>query len=213
VSGWSTWQELADYRRRGPSLGPRAVVLAFCLNDLVRYEWTYGSGWELVPSEEVRRLGSPDEPTRTAEGLRILSLRGRFLRHRGTGPLARANGALLYAWDDEAWGRFDREVFRLEGLAPPAASWLVAFVPGKAQVEALRGGGDPEEVLFPQRRLKRLCRERGVPFLDLSGALLDASGDGVDALFLDHLHLTPRGHEAVARRLWPEVARRAGLPG
>jgi hypothetical protein len=54
---------------------------------------------------------------------------------------------------------------------------------------------DRDYVLYPQKRIKGICAENGIPVLDLMEPLHAAGGAG---LFRDYVHLTGPGNDVVA---------------
>lgn len=98
------------------------------------------------------------------------------------------------AWRAETWPgveaefrKFDR-LCRAHGVRPA----LIAF-PVRPQVEATARRDQP------QRRLEKIARTLGWPYLDPLPGLIARRAGG--PIFQDHCHLTARGHELIAEML------------
>lgn len=199
--GWSTHQEVGFYRKYLSDLDWDAVVLVVSLNDLVKFEWVYGTDSEFRLSAEVEQSGGLGPISSSVNGLRLLALRSKFAADPRTAPLADHNIAALFAWDDTKWEEYEKDVLRPavgEGGIP---NLVVVAMPSLLQLAASARGAPDEIVWKPQRRFKIACRD--TEFIDARAALV---GDAKpDALFLDNLHLSAAGHERVAEFLWPEI--------
>jgi hypothetical protein len=56
----------------------------------------------------------------------------------------------------------------------------------------------PNYVLYPQQRIRSICQDLEIPFLDLTAFL---EKEGGQSLFRDYLHLNERGNDIVAREV------------
>jgi hypothetical protein len=204
--GWSTWQELAFYEDHLSAVDWDLVVLVFCLNDLVRYEWVHDDEGGIRLSEELRRAEGLGVVADSVEALRIKALRRRLASDPRTRELKKLTAAALYAFHPPKWEEFERETLapRLGGGRIP--NLLVLAIPSGVQLVAAGMGAPPDAAFYPQRRLEQACDRLGVPFLDAAPALRAAGKPG--ELFLDAFHLSPKGHRVVAEFLGPEIARR-----
>ena len=54
---------------------------------------------------------------------------------------------------------------------------------------------DPAFILYPQRKIREICEEFGIPMLDLTEALYRNGGE---TLFRDYLHLNSKGNDVIA---------------
>lgn len=210
--GWSTHQELGFYQLYLADLPIDTVVIVFTLNDLLRFEWVWRDEQSFQMSAELRGLGGLVQSRWTAREL--TNLRDRFQTREDLRSLAELNNTCLAAYLPDRWNRFEEEIGaelrELEG----SRRLILAASPGRPQLEALNAWGDPEAVLYPQRRLEELARAMGIAFLDLLPAFRQSGGDYDIRLFLPGepgvLHLSPEGHLRLAEWLWPEIERRTG---
>ncbi len=205
VPGWSTHQELEFYRLYLADLPVDLVAIVFSLNDLLRFEWVWRDERSFQMSPELRGLGGLLQSRLT--DLKLSRLRARFREDESLRPLTELNNTCLYAYLPAAWERYRKDIRpALEVLAVRRDIVLLA-VPALPQLEALERGGDPEIVLYPQRRLQELSREAGIGYLDLLPAFQSAEGERNPELFLpgDTLHLSGEGHRRAAEWLQPRL--------
>ncbi len=208
--GWSTHQELGFYQLYLADLPIDTMVIVFSLNDLLRFEWVWRDEQSFQMSAELLSLGGLVQSRWTARELS--NLRDSFAAREELHPLAKLNNTCLAAYLPGRWRHFEKEIG--PGLRELAESkrLILAASPGRPQLEALNAGGDPEEVLFPQRMLGELARATGTAFLDLLPAFRQPGGDYDIRLFLPGepgvLHLSLEGHHQLAEWLWPEIERR-----
>ena len=201
--GWSTHQELRYFDQYLSDVPWRAIVIVFCLNDLVRYEWVWRSDRLLSLSDEMRAVtGFSYVEAQAAKAFELVALRNRLRKTPSTAVLADINTAVLRAWDLDDWNTYEREILgpwlaRHRGLPV-----LIAIAPAREQLKALALGARRDEVLVPQRRLGRICERAHVTCVDPIDALESLDPDGI---FLDDLHFTEAGHAAIAGYLWPRV--------
>ncbi len=208
--GWSTHQELGFYQDHLADLPLNLVVIVFTINDLLRFEWVWRDDQSFQMSAETRGLGGLAESRRTDWELGLL--RNRFRSNPALQPLADLNNTCLHAYLDRSWSRFREDVEpALRALAEKRAV-ILAPVPARPQLESLNRGGDPEPVLFPQRKLEELAREWGIEYLDLLPAFQAADGSYDENLFLagerGTLHLSAEGHRRLADWLQPRLLER-----
>jgi GDSL-like lipase/acylhydrolase family protein len=203
--GWSTHQELKFFDRYMTDVPWRAVVVVFCLNDLVRYEWVWRSDRLLSLSDEMRAVsGLPALQARTAKALELTALRNTFRKQPSTAILADVNTAVLRAWDRDDWVTYERDVLGPWLQKHAALPVMIVIAPTREQLKALAAGAPRDVVLFPQARLTRICTEAAVSCVDP----VDAFGRlDPDRLFADDLHFTEAGHAALAGYLWPRLER------
>lgn len=218
VGGYSAWQERVVLEERALAFAPDAVVLCFVLNDVVE-------------PLELQRFGGDGEGFQLehsrAPGLRGL-LAGSALAH-----FARELAARREYGEDVQAGAQRRELLNVYHLLfrpqdpRVRAAWdatlenvramaalcrerdlplLVVLFPYTAQLEDAR-------LDAPQRVLADFCAAEELPLLDLLPPLRAAAErEGIDALFLDALHPTERGHALAGAAVAAEV-RALGLLG
>lgn len=205
--GWSTKQEIAFFDAYLRNVDWRAVLVIFCMNDLVDFEWTYDkSAGAPKLTEEILAVGNGGTRTNeTIGGLKLALMRHRFSANPKTAPLAQQVNTALWAWDEARWGRYLQNTLApfvdRKGLPPIA----IAMTPTEGQLQAFALGADPTEVMYPQLRMQAFCRQHNLPCIDLAEAFIGATPDELSRSYLDDLHLSEEGHAAVTRFLWPRV--------
>lgn len=197
--GWSTHQELGYYQKYLSQTPCSLLTVVFCLNDLAKYEWVYGTDDQPELSGEV-----PQWSESTALTLKLSLLRKEFTADPRLAPLAKHHNGFVLAWDRDSWRRYVDEMLR--PFFAKHGSLPVAFVaiPSAFQVEAARLGAEPNKAFFPQAQLQSACRELGAYYIDGATPLV-AAPEGQSA-FMDDCHLTVAGHERLAEFLWPQLA-------
>ena len=75
---------------------------------------------------------------------------------------------------------------------------IVLVFPMVDQVDERHRKLDEAYVLYPQRQIRAICDDYGIPMLDLTEAIYRQGGT---RLFRDHLHLTPQGNDVVTNEL------------
>ncbi|MCX6349160.1 MAG: SGNH/GDSL hydrolase family protein [Candidatus Aureabacteria bacterium] len=209
--GWSIHQELAAYRRYFAGLPLRALVVVFCLNDLLRFEWVWRTESSFQMSAELRDLGGLFHSALT--DISLQKARERFWSATTLSPLAELNNTCLNAYLPESWKRYRELNLPLFREAAGRAACFLIAVPSRAQLQSLDRGGEPETVLYPQERIREICGETGWEYLDLLPAFRTETGGYEMKSFLDGengmLHLSPEGHRRLADYLWPRLSRLA----
>ncbi len=206
VPGYTTHQERCHLECLCEPVAPDLVVLQFCLNDNHRFlHQLAGDGHWLITAEARRALlPEGDDPwTRWCRWSYLaLEVRQRLfaLEHGHGGPFPwQHDPAFAAAWRDDSWALVDSEIGAMHQLlqsrSVPLLVLAVPFEPQLRDESRLRDRAYTEK---PQARLAALCAARGLPLLDLLPVFL-AHRD--EALFVDAIHLTPRGHQLVAERL------------
>lgn len=197
--GWSTNQEIGYFRKYLSDVNWNMVVILFCVNDLVDFEWVFdhsNSFYTMAP--EVKDLGYSGPVETSLQSVKIWNMRNEFRRDPRTVPLMYQNNTCLFAWDQQSWDRYAQKILK------PFASTLgtrllIVAVPSHAQARALAMGAPVNIALYPQGQLEGLAKEMGFKFVDGTQFL---KGNVAD-LFLDDVHLTPKAHEQIAEGLWP----------
>ena len=207
--GWSTYQELTDYQHHLAGISTEAVVVVFCLNDLLQFEWVWRDNKSFQLSAEVKSIGGLFQSRFTA--LALKRVREYFRGQHGLEPLARLNNTCLTAYIPPAWENYLQLNLPLLRKIAREHNLIIVPIPARAQLKALNRGEKKEEILYPQEQLRTLCRHYSIQFIDPLPAFKKA-GDGYDiSLFLPlnkgELHLSAAGHRRLAEFLWPEIAR------
>jgi hypothetical protein len=204
--GWSTRQEIAFYDAYLRSVDWREIVIVFALNDLVDFEWTFDTALRPRLTEEILSVGNGGTRTnQTIGGLKLAALKHRFASDPKTAPLSGQTNTVLWAWEDDRWDRYLARTLApfIERRDHPRVS--IAMAPTEGQLKALALGADATLVLHPQLRLNAFCEREHVTCIDLGEAFAGTSADQLDAMYLDDLHFSEKGHAAVADYLWPKI--------
>lgn len=199
--GWSTNQELKFYDKYLSDVNWKAVIIIFCLNDLVDFEWVYGSEKVFKMSAEMRKVGGLSGLTQTLESVKLLRIRKHFNSDSKTVPLGMQNNTCLFAWDNEKMKRYFDNTLSPFLKKAGAKKVIIIAMPTSKQMSALLLGASPEIALQPQKQLKSYCDKESVIFLEPSGFLLKNSASG--RLFIDDVHFSAYGHKLLAEYLWP----------
>ena len=200
--GWSTRQEIQYFGAHWNDIPWDMVIIAFCFNDLVEYEWVYDSEEGYKMAEAIVRDGGGGGVTDTLRSLRIASMRRRFKEEDGCRYLADQSNTILLAWDEDAWERFEKNVFQDNKGHLLQKAECVLVIPTLPQLQSLRHHGRRDLVLFPQQRMRALMASKGTRVIDLTDAFEHYSGNP-RSLFLpsDPLHLSVKGHALAADAL------------
>ncbi len=203
--GWSTHQELAAYRRYYSGLPLRGVLVVFCLNDLLRFEWVWKSETSFRMSAELRDLGGLVHSALSDASLR--RIHEWFATNDALSPLSALNNTCLNAWLPETWRRFGEQSIPAFRECSGRTACFLAAAPARPQIEALERGAERAIVLYPQERIKEICAETGWTYLDLLGAFRTETGGYDGEAFLPGeegmLHFSAEGHRRLAGYLWP----------
>ncbi len=197
--GWSTHQELGYYQKYLSDTPCELLAVVFCVNDLAKYEWVYGTDDKPQLSGEV-----PQWSESSALTLKLSLLRKDFAANPQTAPLAKHHNGFVLAWDRDSWERYVNEMLRPFFIKRDSPPIVFIALPSAFQVEAARLGADTEKVFFPQTQLQNACRELGAYYIDAAESLAAAPSD--QPVFMDDCHLTVAGHERVSQFLWPHLA-------
>jgi lysophospholipase L1-like esterase len=232
VNGLGTNGELAVLTETGLSVSPDVVVLGFYLNDFLESPGIHltrlpGPLERSVLAHQVMNIASRflylspaerdalDSPPMLKPPDEIYAWQEEFRQRSTVLPADRPPDAATRALQEEVlrhfedWGgAFSPHVWgKLEGLVAEFARlarergfrFAVVAFPVRHQVEA------PGVFDYPQRRLRKITRNLGVPLLDLLPRLRDehaASKTTDPPMFFDQCHLTPRGSRFVARSVY-----------
>ncbi len=188
VSGYGTDQELLLWRRHGPGLAPRVVLVLFCANDLVEAarRRSYGRPKPFFPWSEAEGLGEPELPAEP-------------------GWLARSH---LY--------RSLRKQWDAASESPPdlsAARGRVAALLRRLAEEVRAAGAEPVVLVEGQGWLADRLGSGAAPVavLDVAPALEAAAAEG-PTTFAHDTHWTAHGHAAVAAAVGEFLRERGLLP-
>lgn len=202
VGCYSTWQEVDLLGEKDVAVQPDVVMLQFFWNDL------YVRPALVVPLPGDRPREQTDarwQYIRWAKRSRVLSyLREKFeiLRGRISPSFDWTHQAMIYEgrtspYVEQAYHDVAASLEEFKALADRRGfSPLLIVFPIPGQVRA----SDPP--LHMQRRLEAIARKAGLPTLDLLAPMREAWILNPDIYVPgDNTHLSPRGHEVVAKTL------------
>jgi lysophospholipase L1-like esterase len=108
-------------------------------------------------------------------------------------------GDVSPAWKNYGWNHAHRLLGEMHALLQERRVSLVVLVfPISEQVNHEYLKVDEAYVLYPQRKIREICEDRGIPMLDLTDSVYREGGP---TLFRDHLHLDGKGNDVVANEL------------
>ena len=202
VPGYSTFQQLKYLQMEGVKLDPDLIILQFCLNDVVERYTTvvaYGgpSSFMGVDTRQSVRgaYGRLVRHSRAVET--ILRWAQHQARDRQAYKVMNLAQDTLPAELEEAWALTLSE---LDGIRDVARSrgidLLIAIMPYRFQFE------DPQRLNQPQRVLVQYAKKNNVGAVDLLPLMAGFVRQNPKvALFQDANHLSPEGHQFVAKAL------------
>ena len=216
VPGYSTYNELMQYRRLKDIYQPQHVVVQFCVNDIVN-PWLHWNQFiaggitdseippGAIPNPNYHTLLTQLHWSRTA-----LELRRRWnqtleaLGFLGASPQPYLTGEdilRLSRFDDE---RGDEVIWLqtrykelLTEIRNDGRKATLLVVPLKSQVEL----NSSMVSRSPQRVMSEIAKDNGVRLLDVTEPLLKERIDSQIEVFSDPWHLSVGGHRVVAREL------------
>lgn len=212
ISGYTTWQELDLLNHEGLSSSPDAVVLEFCINDLLD---VIGVDHRTLNRRELDfDLNRNDHWSGFVRAIHALAFKGAD-RDRADAALWTQNRLIEEGRIDGVKGLDD--VYR----DPPAPAVTKAWnncIENLDRIEAICRENDlpflltymPEHLALtdplkraPSTILKKWASDRGVPFVDLTATFRSAISNGmtIDALFVDSVHPTAAGAALIARAI------------
>ena len=108
-------------------------------------------------------------------------------------------GDFYLAWKPYAWGRVRDLIGEMHTLLKKRGMSLVVLVfPMRDQVNDSYRRLDETYVLYPQRKIREICDDHGIPSLDVTETLYTQGGV---TLFRDHLHLNAAGNNILTNEL------------
>lgn len=205
IPGYTTYQELEFLKIYGLDMEPDLVVLGFVFND-VYYKYLHkpveGSFLGPEPTVQLHRFD-----TNTFPG--ILFARS-YLAHKSFFALERfvkksrgypdfsfeRRDDFYLAWKDYGWDETTELIGEMKDLLQKKNIQLMVVVfPLSDQLDDNYLQINKEYVRYPQQRIKQICDNNHIPFLDLTEPLYQNGGT---TLFTDGIHLNGKGNDIVA---------------
>jgi len=203
VRGYTTYQELLYLKHHGLGFAPDLVGLGFVLNDLHQFLHSFSVRDGQIIQHQMYSF--------TEEAVRSVGWRPRsaFLewlayklklsyatarKHTQGGFAFDYRADFNTAWKDASWEPIRRYLGEFEQLAAENDyEFFVVVFPFGQQYDEEYLREDREYVLKPQARLRAICQQLEIPFLDLYDSL-----DPKEHLGEDGIHLTAAGRRHVA---------------
>jgi len=215
VFGYTTYQERKLLERNLLPLGPKLVVLQYCVNDNHQFLHRFDRQNRMLTTEEAQRtlVGSSGlggwlaRHSYLAFRVRVSWLR---VSGKGKGQFPWDNRSDVgIAWQDHPWKQFEEHLRAIrDGVKQAGGGLVVVMAPFRPQLDPEVLNRGPSYVLKPQAKMAEICGRNQVPLLDLYPVF--ARRGGVD-LFFDDYHFNPGGHEVVAGALAEFLAGRGLL--
>ena len=203
------YQERILFERDLLKYEPDLVILQYCLNDNYRFLHRFDSRGGMIWAREAERALLPAEgdPLALLPNWSYLAVRIRLAYMRMNRPQARFpwdNAPdFVNGWRDEGWELFRSEFGKIREAAESVnARVTVVVFPLAPQFRPDLLEEDADYVLKPQRTLKQICDEAGVPLLDMYPILRDNGGWD---LLPDRIHLSKEGHVIAADALYQHL--------
>jgi len=205
--GWSTRQELAYYRKYLADINWDTIVIVFCLNDLLNFEWVYDARNDFRMSAELENIGGlAGFREKATESVKIWKFRNKFESDPKLQPLAEQSNTCLYAWDADKWESFNRDVLNPFLTSPNRPPVILVAMPSLLQLLARQAGAPDGTVFFPQQQLRAYGNIPRVTVIDAAVAFTSGPSDPKTAyLPQDYLHFSEQGHTLMAAYLWPLI--------
>jgi lysophospholipase L1-like esterase len=209
IPGYTVYQERILLERYLIDYKPDVIIQQYCLNDNLRFLHRFTEKGGMIWTQEAQRALFPQQgdPLAWLPSSSYLAVRLRLTYTRWTKPSTGYPWEdafdFVKGWQDDGW-TFFREQFGLIRKAADSvdARLTVIMFPFAPQFRADLLAKDETYVLKPQRVMKEICDEAGVPLLDMYPVLRDAGGA---ELLPDRIHLSEEGHRITAGALYEHL--------
>ena len=208
IPGYTTYQELEFLKIYGLDMAPDLVILGFVFND-VYYKYYHKLTRQMIlsrdPAAHLFHFNPDVFPgiffARSHLAHQIAGrseLLWKRIRGRPVFPFEQ-RGDFYLAWKPYGWGHARSLIGEMRTLLQEKRVSLVVLVfPMIDQVNERYRKLDEAYVLYPQRQIRAICDDYGIPMLDLTESLYREGGI---TLFRDHLHLNAQGNDVVTKEL------------
>jgi lysophospholipase L1-like esterase len=208
IPGYTTYQELEFLKIYGLEMAPDLVILGFVFNDVYYKYYHRPTSHTILGREPTAHLfhfnpdtfpGSLFAHSHLAHQMVSMSdVIWKKLLGRPVFPFER-RGDFYLAWKPYGWRHARALIGEIRTLLQEKGITLIVLVfPMVDQVDERHRTLDAAYVLYPQRQIRAICDDYGIPMLDLTEAIYRQGGT---RLFRDHLHLTPQGNDVVTNEL------------
>jgi len=205
VSGYTIYQQRLMLEHELLRFKPDIVVVQHTLNDNQEFLHRYDESARLLLTEEARRAYAiqGDGPLDWLAQHSYLALRVRVVwmalqKSDEKYPWDRYPG-FPKSWRDESWEFVAEQLGVIRDLSDSVGARVVVLsVPFGPQYEQPLLSQERAYVTKPQRKMRHVCNELGIPLIDLF-PLFEPEGGA--ELFYDFVHMVPEGHQLAAESL------------
>ena len=208
IPGYTTYQEFEFLKIYGLDMEPDLVVLGFVFNDVYYKYYHKPTRQKFLARDPTAHLHHFDSDTfpgilfsRSHLAHQIVSVSEILWKKVVGRPVFpfEQRGDFYLAWKPYGWGRVRGLIGEMQTLLRERGVSLVVLVfPMSDQVNDSYRRLDERYVLYPQRKIREICDDLGIPILDLTETLYR---DGGIKLFGDHLHLNAKGNNVISNEL------------
>jgi len=208
ISGYTTYQELEFLKIYGLPMEPDFVILGFVFND-VYYKYLHkpsvSGELEIEPEALLQRFDPRPFPnflfSRSYFAHKLYFTFEKLTQKivgKSTPPFEYRVDFYL-AWKNYGWGHTKKLMGEMKTLlVEKELPFMIVIFPMKDQMNEALLRADRNYVLFPQKKIKQICHDHHIPYLDLTDCLIRRGGS---RLFKDHLHLKPEGNDIVVHEV------------
>lgn len=208
VPGYTTYQELEFLKAYGDEMQPDFLVLGFVLNDVYfkyLHKPTASSFLSTEPTVYLERFDTRSFPANLLANSYLAHLAlydgeriWKRLNHQPSFPFEQRVDFYL-AWKPYGWANTRPLLAEMQAWAKQRGiPFIVIIFPVSDQVNDQYRKLDENYVLYPQSRIKGLCDELGIPYLDETDTIYTHGGM---TLYQDYLHFNAKGNDLIADTL------------
>lgn len=221
IPGYTTYQESEFLKIYGLDMKPDLVILGVVFNDLY-YKYLHkpqkGKILGIEPSIHLNRFDVDTFPgslfARSYLAHEAVYAKDQVVRKLTKGPFFPFDHKddFYLAWKEYAWKK-ERELVREMNdlLKERGIQFVIMAFPVRDQVDDQYLNLNRDYVLFPQRKLREVCSDYGIPFWDLTETIYESGGA---VLFKnDGIHLNQSGNDVIARELTVYLSSRSYVTG
>ena len=205
IPGYTTYQELEFLKVYGLDMQPNFVILGFVFND-VYYKYLHKPTQKKLlgrePEIQLHRFNTHSFPgflfARSHLAHRVyyaLEVMYKKIRKYPYFPFEDRTDFYL-AWKEYGWNATKALIGEMnELLREKNIPIIVVIYPITNQVDEKYMMIDKDYALYPQKRIKQICKYYHIPFLDLQASIYKNGGT---ELYQDFLHMNNKGNDIIA---------------
>lgn len=208
IPGYTTYQELEFLKVYGLDMQPDLVILGFVFND-VYYKYLSKPTQKTLlgrePKIQLHRFKTDSLPqslfSRSYLAHRVyyeLEVINKKIRKLPYFPFEYRTDFYL-AWKENGWNKTKALIGEMNDiLKGKNIPLIVVIYPITDQVNKKYLNIDKDYVLYPQKRIKQICKLYQIPFLDLQATIYKNGGT---VLYQDYLHMNNKGNDIIAHEV------------